>query len=121
MPDKKSRLQELRQRQKQTVVVNLHLAEKVKRRRRVRRGGGNKSKPLPTAPLVFPTPKRMVQQTIHLPAEAIPPQTPFRSQSASHPNYIKTTEHKQKEMALYVKELQRGVDQRVAEKIRDYG
>lgn len=120
MPNKKSRLQQLRQRQKQSMVVNIHLADKVKRRRRMKRGGVNRSKPLPPAPLQVATPRRMVQQTIHLPAEAITPQTPFRSQNASHPQYIKTTEHKKKEMELYVRELQKGIDQRIAQIVQNY-
>lgn len=118
MPDKKSRLQQLRQAQKQNVIVNLHLADKVKRRRKVKRGGVNRSKPLLPAPLQVATPRRMVQQTIHLPPEAITPQTPFRSQPASHPQYIKTTEHKKKEQELYARELQMGIDQRIAKMIQ---
>lgn len=116
----KSRLQQFRQQQKQTVVVNLHLAEKVKRRRKAKRGGLNKSKPLPPAPLQVATPRRTVQQTIHLPPEAIPPQTPFRSQPASHPQYSTNTEHKKKEQELYAKELQMGIEARLAKKLQQY-
>lgn len=117
----KSRLDKMRQAQKQNVIVNVHLADKAKRRRRVRRGGAGQAKPIMQRPqLQLATPRRMVQQTIHLPPEAIPPQTPFRSQPASHPQYIKTTEHKKKEQELYVKELQIGIDEIVRKKLAQY-
>jgi hypothetical protein len=120
-PKRKTRLEQLRQAQKQNVIVNVHLAEKAKRRRAVRRGGVGQAKPIMQRPqLQLATPRRMVQQTIHLPPEAIPPQTPFRSQPASHPQYIKTTEHKKKEQELFAKELQRGIDEIVAKKIANY-
>jgi hypothetical protein len=62
----------------------------------------------------------MLQQTIYLPPEAIPPQTPFRSQPDSHPQYVKTTEHKKMERELYAQRLQVGIDELIAKKIEAY-
>lgn len=117
----KSRLDKMRQSQKQNVIVNLHLADRAKRRRRLRRGGANRARPImQPPPLQITPPRRMLQQTIYLPPEAIPPQTPFRSQPDSHPQYVKTTEHKKMERELYAQRLQVGIDELIARKIEAY-
>jgi len=61
--------------------------------------------------------RRQLQQTIHLPPNAIPPATPFRSQSASHPNYVKTTEHLKKERNESMRELLQGIDEMLGKKL----
>jgi len=66
----------------------------------------------------MPMARRQLQQTIHLPPNAIPPATPFRSQSTSHPNYVKTTEHLKKEQEAAMRQLSRGIAQMMDDKIR---
>jgi hypothetical protein len=113
------------QTQQQKVHVTIHMADRVKRRKRMRRGGMNRGKALPqrqlaptAAPMnMLPPIRRQLQQTIHLPPNAITPATPFRSQSTSHPNYVKTTEHLKKERNEAMRELIQGIDEMIGKKL----
>ena len=119
-PKRKTRLEQLRQAQKQNVIVNVHLAEKAKRRKKLRRGGANQATSIQRPQLQLATPRRLVQTTIHLPPEATPPQTPFRSTVASHPQYVRTTEHVKREREEAIKQMQMGIDAQIAKKLQDY-